>query len=338
MRATRARARAQAIGARTRLGTSLWAAGPGALVLLLGHVTGTQGQGADALAARCVTRGGQAVPCVLAVAAARDLPTDVGLLVGSGSAVPGQGSALGRRLGGMPRFAPFARVGGHAVRASDFTDLSGASDETPFVPALSAGIGFGVFDGFRLLPTVGGFLSIDLVGEGSFVFFPEAQGFGGRLDALSLGARLGILRESFTLPGVTLSYARRLSGSVRYGAAAAGDAAEVEVDPTVDAWRAAVSKDLFAFGLLAGVGWDDVSADVSIRATDGAGGFVSDAGELVGTRRTYFFGFSRQLGVLSWLSGELGWVEPKDPVAAAGASSPERGRTYYGSLAVLVKL
>jgi hypothetical protein len=283
-------------------------------------------------------RGGEATPCVLAAAAARDLQADVGLLVGAGSEVPGQGSALGRRLGGMPRLAPFVRVGGHAVRASEFADASGASDETPFVPALSAGMGLGIFDGFRLLPTVGGFLSIDLVGQGSVAFFPEAEGFGGRLDALSLGARVGILRESFTLPGVTFSYMRRLGGALRYGDVASGDAAEVEVDPTVDSWRAVISKDLFAFGLLAGLGWDDVSAEATLRVSNGAGAFVSDAAEVGGRRRTYFLGLSRQLGVLSWLSAELGWVKPEGPVSAAGASSPGRGRTYYGSLAVLVKL
>jgi hypothetical protein len=301
-------------------------------------VSAAQAQRAEPLAADCAAQGGDPGLCALAAGGARDLMGDLGLLVGSGSEIPAQSSTLGRRLGGMPRLAPYVRVGGHSVVASDLADATGATEQSSLVPALHAGLGLGVFDGFRILPTMGGFLSLDLVGQGSFVFLPEEKGFDGRVDALSVGARVGILRESFTLPGVTVSYARRFVGAARLGDTGAGDLAAIEVDPALDSWRVTVGKDLFAFGLSGGVGWDDFATDAAVRVSDGGGGFVLHDSTLSWTRRTYFLGLSRQIGVLSWLSAELGWAEGESPVSAAGVTSPDRGRTFYGSVAILVKL
>jgi hypothetical protein len=295
-------------------------------------------QSAEALAADCAARGGDPGLCALAGAGVRDLTGDLGLLAGAGADIPGPSSTLGRRLGGMPRLAPFVRVGGHTVVASDFGDATGSSETSKFVPSLQAGLGLGVFDGFRLLPTVGGFLSFDVVVQGSFVFLPEDSGFDGRVDALSLGARLAILRESFTLPAVTLSYAHRLVGVATLGEVGGGDLAEVVVDPTVNSWRATVGKDLFAFGLSGGIGWDDYAADAALRVSDGGGGFRLYQASYSATRRMYFLGLTRQISVLSWLAAEVGWTEGQEPLSAAGVVSPDRGRMLYGTLAALVKL
>jgi hypothetical protein len=302
------------------------------------HASPALGQAPGDLAARCAAGGGDAPTCILAAAAARDLMGDVAVLVGPGSEVPGQGSTLGRRIGGMPRLAPFVRVSGHSVRVPDLGDPTGTGETSSFVSAVHAGLGLGIFDGFMLLPTVGGFLSFDLVGQGSFAFFSEERGFDGRVGALSVGARVGLLRESFTLPGVTLSFSRRLVGSLRFEDADAGDSAALAIDPTVTSWRATVGKDLFAFGILGGVGWDEHSSDATVEVADGGGGSVSRSGTLEATRSTYFLGLTRQLGVLSWLAAEVGWTQGFDPVTGAGVTSPDPGRTVYGSLALLFKL
>jgi hypothetical protein len=296
-------------------------------------------QDAQALATQCDAQaGGDPTMCALAVGGGRDLMGDVGTLAGPGSEIPGQPSTLGRRLGGTPRFAPSLRVGAHSVVVPDLADPTGAGEGSHLVPALHAGLGLGVFDGFSLLPTVGGFLSIDVVGQASFLFFSESDGFDGRVDVLSVSARVGLLRESFTLPGVTVSVSRRLSGSLRLGDTAAGDAGEVALDPSVTSLRATVGKDLFAFGVLAGVGWDDYSSETAVRVTDGAAGFVAVSETLEASRASYFVGLSKQLGVLSWISAEVGWARGFTPVTIGSASSPDRGTTVFGSLAILFKL
>lgn len=309
-----------------------------AVLALLAWAAPTVAQDGQTLAIRCDAQaGGDPTLCALAIGAGRDLMADVALLAGPGADVPGQGSALGRRIGGSPRFAGWIRGGGHSVVVPDLGGGT-AGEESFLVPGLHGGLGLGLFDGFSVLPTVGGVLSVDVFGQGSFLFFPEDRGFDGRADVFSFGARVGILRESFTLPGITLSVARRLSGSLRLGSTAAGDAAQVALDPSVTSVRATVGKDLFAFGVLLGAGWDDISSDMTATVGDGTGGLVSLTSEVEASRMLYFVGLSRQLGVLSWITGEVGWARGFDPVEIGSASSPERGSTLFASLALLLKL
>ena len=308
------------------------------LLGLLGSTAPAAAQEAQTLAIECDAQaGGDPLLCALAVGAGRDMMGDIALLAAPGAEVPGQGSALGRRLGGAPRLAGWIRGGSHSVVVPDLA-AGTPGEESFFVPGLHAGLGLGLFDGVSVLPTVGGVLSVDVVGQGSFLFFPQDEGFDGRVDLVSLGARVGILRESFTLPGITVSVARRLSGSQRLGSTAAGDAAQVVIDPSVTSLRATVGKDLFAFGVLLGLGWDDLSSDLAATVGDGGGGLVSLTSEVEASRTLYFVGLSRQLGVLSWISGELGWAQGFDPVEIGSASSPDRGSTLFGSLTLLLKL
>jgi hypothetical protein len=295
-------------------------------------------QDVEELAGQCTAAGGDATMCAVGAGAARDLAGYVSILSGPGSAFPSQASTLGRRLGGSPRFGLSAGGAGISVLVPDLTDATGADEHSPFVPAAQVGLALGVFDGLTVLPTVGGVLSIDVFGAGSFVFLPTDQGFDGTLSVLSIGARVGLLRESFTLPAVTVSVARRFSGELLFGDVVAGDLAEVAVDPGITSIRATVGKDLFAFGILAGAGWDDIGAATTLRATDGVGGFVERSADVDTTRRTWFVGISRQLGILSWISGELGWVQGFDPVAGGASASPDAGRQLYGSLTLALRL
>jgi hypothetical protein len=112
----------------------------------------------------------------------------------------------------------------------------------------------------------------------------------------------------------------------------------VSVDPGVTSVRATVGKDLFAFGVLAGAGWDDFSSATTLRATNGAGGFTLHTADVEASRRTYFFGLSRQLGVLSWMSAEVGWVQAFEPVAGGTGASPDQGRQVYGSVSLVLRL
>ncbi len=307
-------------------------------VAFVGLPTAARAQTVANLAAACSTNGGDSTMCSVAAVAGRALLGHIGVLSGPGSEVSGVSSTLGRRLGGRPLMAPSLRVGGLRATTPDIGDPTGAGDASFFVPSLHAGLGLGIFDGFPLLPTVGGFLSLDVFGQASFLFFSEENDFDGRVDVFSFGARLGILRESFTLPGVSVSVARRLGGRVRLGDTAAGDPAQVTLDPSVTSVRATVGKDLFAIGVMAGWGWDDYSSEASVRVTDGVGGFALVSERLDATRHLYFVGAAKQVGVLSWISVEVGWARGFEPVASYSGSFDPTGASVFASLALLFKL
>jgi len=263
----------------------------------------------------------------------------VAVLAGQGSELPGEGSTLGRRLGGMPRVAAWVRGGAQPVGVPDPSSPNGPDEASSWTPNLQAGLGLGVFDGFHLMPTVGGFLSLDVFGQASFLFLSDGSGFDGSVRVYTVGARVGVLQESFTLPGVSVSASRRFSGEVQLGDASTGDPMALRVDPAVTSIRATVSKDLFAFGVLAGLGWDDFSTDVELNVTDGVTGIIPASGSLDGTRRVYFASITKQLGILAWITFEGGWADGFDPVAGYTGTGydPEAG-SMFGSVTLLLKL
>lgn len=308
------------------------------IALLAAMPSGVRAQDAEDLAAQCTAAGGDARLCGVGAGTARDLGGYVTVLAGPGSALPSQASTLGRRLGGAPRFGMSGGAAGISVLVPDLSDATGAGERSPFVPAAEVTLALGVFDGLSVRPTVGGVFSVDVFGSGAFAFFPSEQGFDGTLSVLTLGARVGLLRESFTLPAVTLSVARRFTGELGYGDVTASDLGEVAVDPGITSLRATVGKDLFAFGVLAGIGWDDLSSATTLRATNGGGGFTLHTADVNTSRATYFVGLSKQLGIFSWVGGEVGWVQGFDPVTGGGGASPDAGRQLYGNVALALRL
>ena len=259
----------------------------------------------------------------------------IGLLAGLGSNIAGSATTLGRRIGSTPRVALSIRGGGLYARLPNLTDRqnSPAREARFFLSTLHGSVALGVFDGFRLMPTAAGFLSLDLLAQTSLVFLPEGQGFDGRVGSLSLGARVGVLRETFTLPGITLSASRRLLGVVRMGSVPLGDPTEVEVDPSVASYRLTIGKDLLAVGLLLGAGWDVYSTDARIGVADDLAGSVTVLTPLRVSRPLFFGSASLNFLVLQ-LSAELGWAQGfRAPSGYGGAEfDPTRG-SPFGSLA-----
>src|SRR5690606_2935207 len=87
-----------------------------------------------------------------------------------------------------------------------------------FIGSLALDGAAGVFRGFSPLPTVGGVGSLDVLAGIGLVFPPTGAGFrGGSKGTWALGARLGILRESFTFPGVSVTGMYRRFGRVQIG-------------------------------------------------------------------------------------------------------------------------
>ena len=192
----------------------------------------------------------------------------------------------------------------------------------------------GLLDGFSPRPTVGGVLSLDVFAGAGVLFLPEGAGFLGNTTTWGVGANVGLLRESFTLPGITLSAAYRGVGELQLGDRTAGDAIQVVFDPSVTSLRALIGKDLLAFGVLAGVGWDRISSDASLTVA----GPGAASGDVKSTRPLIFGGASVNL-LLVQFSAEGGWAGGFDAVPGRSTSGydPEDGSLFL-SLAGRVTL
>lgn len=292
-------------------------------------------QSLDRLATACSDSGADVVRCAELAVTARALQGHLGLMSGLGPEVAGSASTLGRRLGTTPRIAVEARAAFAHLGLPDLADPgSEPSREAAFVvPSLRAGITAGLFDGFQLLPTVGGFLSLDLLAHGTVVFLPTGDGFDGNASALTLGARFGLLRESFTLPGVSVSLSRRMLGEVTYGSAEGPGGGEVMVDPKVTSVRATVGKDLLAVGVLLGMGWDRYSGSTAITAATEGTPVTTREGSFENSRKLWFAGAAMNFLVLQ-ISAEAGWAGGFGAVTEyRGAPFDPTGGNFYGSVA-----
>lgn len=307
------------------------AIGLGAALSLVFGFSPLSAQSPDEVAAVCVLGGGRASACAAASVASQAVMGHAGLLSGLGSEVAGTATTLGTRVSGGPRWAFSGRFGGARLGAPTVTDASGMA-ETGFTgTTFHAGAALGVFEGVRLMPTVGGFLSIDVFASLAVVRLPEADGFPSGTNAFTGGVRVGIFREGFTMPGLSVSAARRLVGEVAYGTSA--DPISTTVDPSVTSLRATIGKDLHAVELLAGVGWDEYTGDATLRVTNGLGGFATTAGDMSGSRRLYFGSAAMTFSILFTLSVEAGWATGFDPALRYSGAHDPTGRTFYGGLA-----
>ncbi|HEX9885709.1 MAG TPA: hypothetical protein VGA70_04435 [Longimicrobiales bacterium] len=281
-------------------------------------------------------------PCLEAALALQAAHGAVGLAVSGGSDLPGHASTLGRRLGSSPRFALGARVG---LTRADLIQPSGeapARSGSSWIRNYQASLAAGVFDGFSAAPTVGGILALDVFATAFGVALPDDRGFQGSTAGFGLGARLGILRESFTLPGVTLSVARRWVGEVEVGNADIPDPRSADFDVTVTSLRAALGKDLLAISFVAGIGWDRYRSDARVRVSyegsdliggplaGGPPGVAEARNSAFGTERTLFFGSASYTFLVLQLSAEGGYARGFEavPGRASGGYDPAAGSVF----------
>ena len=145
--------------------------------------------------------------CQSAVLGAQAIRGGVALADRAGAELSGSSSTIGRRLGRSPRISMDLRFRLARFGMPDMLDggTGVAAENSVMVYGLTGSITVGLLDGFSVAPTVGGMLALDLLASGSLLFLGESDGFVDNGGVLSVGGRLGILRESFTLPGVTVS-------------------------------------------------------------------------------------------------------------------------------------
>ena len=280
-------------------------------------------------------------PCREVGLAAMSLQQGVGLLGALGSDIPGNASTLGRRLGAMPRVGLAVSGGLLGVRVPPVSSATAEGlegTETLALAGLRVDVAAGAFDGFRLAPTLGGVLAVDLIGSYSRVRLPGGAGVTGSSSGFGLGARVGLLRESFTVPGVSVSATRRWHGSLQAGAIDAGTVAQADTELTVSSLRAVVGKNWFVLGLMGGVGWDRYAGDTRLSVPRGAADPGSVTGHVASERTIYFlsgwFNF-----IITQVSAEIGVADGvPDPFAdRAGVYDPS-GLNWYLSAAFRITL
>lgn len=269
------------------------------------------------------------------------------LAAGGGNPVPGTGSTLGVRIGTSPRWSLSIRATGTRLRALSGVEstLEGSGRSTAI--GLGADAAVGLFRGFTLAPTVGGVGSVDLLGSAGVVFpggdFGRARSGGGegstRPFTWSFGLRAGLFRESFTLPGVSLSGTYRSVGRVSHGDPdPIGSSAYWSADLSALGARLVASKNVLGVGLAIGAGLDRVNGDARIRYPSG-GSELRDL-ELEQDRMLLFGSISYTLVVLHGVA-EVGWQNAHDGTASYLDSmlDTEGGDGgAYGSLALRLSI
>jgi hypothetical protein len=307
-----------------------------------------QGQGIRDLAAAC--GGDREVVlawCQETALAAQAAQGGLGLAAAGGSDMPGSASTLGWRYQRSPRLALTARG---TLARSAMPGLGGGSllpqgDASLTFSAAQGSVSMGLFNGFSPAPNVGGVLSLDLTVSAHLVRVPKDKGFRDNLVGLGGGARLGIFRESFNLPGVSLSLYHRSLGRSGFGSLERGNPAEARFQVGLSSVRGVVGKDLKGVGLLGGAGWDRYNGDVRIRVADREAefpaqpGVATASGRLSSDRRLYFLGASLTYVILQ-ISLEGGWAEgfgTELPDRVVSAFDPGT-LSWFGSLAFRVTL
>ncbi|HSJ25464.1 MAG TPA: hypothetical protein VK929_12375 [Longimicrobiales bacterium] len=262
-----------------------------------------------------------------------------GIVLAGGNPVAGSASTMGLRLGSLPRTSVGLRVSATTAGLPPIEGLGATSNLTVPLASLNADASLGVFQGFSLLPTVGGFGSIDLLASVGVLPAPGRKGFDdGWPRSWAAGVRVGILRESFTAPGVSIDLMHRRIGDISWGSEDLSDD---------DAWfntsgfgatslRATAGKRFLGFGLTGGVAWDRASADVQARIRDTGGESLLIRQDNLTTTRTAVFGNASLTILILNLAAELGWQQGGE--AVEGASDRLQRGSVFGGLAFRVAI
>ena len=322
--------------------------------------------------------------CVVVAQAVESAQPQLGILLAGGNPTLGTASTGGVRLGILPRVSATAKANLVFIHLPDILAESAggavqrlnSSVGIP-APALSGTASVGVFPGVSLLPTIGGVGAVDLLGTATWLPLStfDSEGFS-RGDVpdftWGLGARVGLLRESFTTPGVSVSLMYRRLADLSYGdvcdspgsaqqtgsgsgytvaagpCGSSGDPGEFSMNLTDWSTRAAVSKRLLGLGLTVGVGYDRFGSDVGFglrtscpTGTTGSTSCYARFSDL-STKNSRWSGFvDGSFSILmATLAAEVGWLQGSDPIQGYPTSSdfdPGNG-TFFGSVGLRIAL
>ncbi|CAN5686655.1 hypothetical protein BH23GEM9_BH23GEM9_14100 [soil metagenome] len=258
----------------------------------------------------------------------------IGIAASGGNPVPGTASTMGMRLGSMPRVGLGLRVSAANVELPPIERVGQARAISFPVGTIAADATVGLYRGIALLPTVGGFASIDLLGSVGVLPLPRGEGFDDSAAMTwAVGARLGVLRESFTAPGVSVDVMYRSLGDVAYGSADLSDRdAFLGVsDYRVASVRGVVGKRVLGFGATAGAAYDHYTADVAGRVLQPEGTLEVRQADLSTRRVSLFANASLTILILN-MAAEMGWQ--RGGTARPGASTLIENGGLFGGIAV----
>jgi len=271
------------------------------------------------------------------------LRAGVGLSLAQGADIPGFASTVGLGESGRPRISTSVRVA--VTRLSRLVLIGSqqvpAEASTLSVASVQANVGLGVFNGFTGTGNLRGVFSLDLLGSAGLTFLPDGAGFHGAEFAYGYGARVGLLREGFSNPGVALSIMRReFRDDVVYGSTA--DAVQMAFDPETTSIRLSVGRDYFAAGFVVGGGVDWYDGEVSLTVREQDGGMGTAPGAATGaasstdftSRRATIFAGGQYTYKVFQLSTEFGWANGFDAMEGYTGPFDPGSSTYYGNLAV----
>jgi hypothetical protein len=266
-----------------------------------------------------------------------------GLAFAGGNPVPGTASTLGRRFGIAPRVSGAGRL---TLVPTKLPAIRERGDNmSMLVPTANADFTIGLISGLSILPTVGGFGSIDLLASAGIMRIPGGKGFD---DGFPLsyagGIRFGVLRESFTAPGISVTAMYRGMNNLEFGTTAfsANDSAHFRIEGmNVLSLRATASKRIMFLGATVGAGYDRFRSDArfSSRAS-GTSTPVLNVPGFTNVRTNVFANVSWTLLIASTVA-ELGFQSPGSrstaPIPAGTENLTEKG-TFFGSLALRIAI
>ncbi len=289
------------------------------------------------VACRAFTPSGVA-ECRLAVGAARVIQPRLATALFGGNPVPGTASTLGMRIGSLPRMSIAFRVTAAPAEHPPIIDRASAEGDRAFLTGIGAQASMGVLTGFSPFPTVGGVLSLDVLARLAVLPLPGNGFHDGAAWGWAVGARVGALRESFTLPGVSLTGTYARISRTAFGDPDSGTTDGFFEGPVGD-FRAdlAATKRVGLVGLTAGVAIDRYASDLVAGFRDGPGApQFRIEGEAVNHRWSAYANAAWTL-LIFHAAAELGWQESPVPAGIpAGTRVDPVG--WFGGLAFRVSI
>jgi hypothetical protein len=255
--------------------------------------------------------------CAAAVDGTRAFHPVIGVLVSGGN--PTIGSAA--TLGGVGHASVTVRANAVELVLPDLA-YNGSSSAVPagdevWTPAPVVEGALGIYRGMQA-----GLLAVDLLGSAQLLPTNQidhltldagARKIGDMALGLGLGVRVGVLREMGPVPAVSVSVMRRDIPRITYGDVTGGDRYSYGVDLRATNLRVVASKQLLAFDVAAGVGWDKYTGDALIRFRDPATGITQPEVpvELDNSRILTFVNAGMSLSVVR-LTAEVGYQGGRD--------------------------
>ncbi len=279
--------------------------------------------------------------CTAAVDATRAFHPVLGRLVSGGNPVLGSGGVVG----GPGHFSVSARVNGIEVVLPDLSydgsESSVPSGQKVFAAAPQVDAVVGLYGG---LPS--GLLALDVLGSAQLIpvsvfndfrVDPDARRIGDVALGFGFGARVGVLRETGPLPGISISIMRRNIPMITYGNVTNGDEFQYSADLHATNLRLVVGKQLAVVALAGGIGWDKYTGNGVIRVPTILNP-VDFLFKLETTRATLFLDAGLDLGVVK-LVGEGGYQTGKDQELSTDFEGldTKKGK-FYGGLGLRVGL